>query len=50
MARIGPDTASATDSVRCRLRFFGTSSPMTRWRMVMMANPMTIARVCPRAT
>jgi hypothetical protein len=49
MARIGPETAIATASVRCSPRFFGTSSPMTRWRMVMIAKPTTRARVCARA-
>jgi hypothetical protein len=49
MARIGPETVIATASVRCRPRFFGTSSPMTRWRMVMIAKPTTKARVCAKA-
>ena len=41
---MGRATARAVPSGRWRARLFGASSPMTMWRMVMIAKAMTLAK------
>ena len=46
---MGPATAKATRSARCRARDFGTSSPRITWRLVIKtkATPKTLGKKKP---